>query len=123
MILLSAPIDSQEDFLGKIFGFFGIADKVVHHRDEAVMVQLNEFSERLRVIFTNAQHQADIRIAERQLRAALAGQIHNRLAWDAIPSIPNETTKTAKGSGLAFFTSPQRKQGLGVTLVYAVGES
>ena len=45
MILLAAAVDAQEHFLGQVLGFLGVADQVVHHGDETMMIQLDQFGE------------------------------------------------------------------------------
>ena len=40
---------------------------MVHHGDETMVIQFDEFGKGLAVVLADAQHEADIRIAERQL--------------------------------------------------------
>jgi hypothetical protein len=42
-----------------------------------MLIQLDQFLERSAIVITNAQHQTDVRIAEGQLRAGLAGRTHD----------------------------------------------
>jgi GTP-binding protein len=65
MILLAAPIDAQKHLLSEILGLLGIADEMVHHRHEAMMVLLDELGryepellERPRVVVGNKSDSA-----------------------------------------------------------------
>ena len=50
---------------------------MVHHGHEAMLIQFDQFLERAGLSSRTAQHEADVRIAEGQLRAGLAGRCHN----------------------------------------------
>ena len=78
-ILLAHPVDAEKNFLREIFRFFQLAQKVLQHRDEAVVVEVHQLGERRRIVVADAQHDADVRITQRQLPAGLAGASHGVL--------------------------------------------
>ena len=71
MVFLAPAVDAQKHFLGEVLGFLGIGDQVMHHGDQALMVQLNQLGKSLVVVVADAQHEPHIRIAQGQLLAAL----------------------------------------------------
>jgi hypothetical protein len=62
--------------LRQILSLFGIANQMVHDRDEPVLIALHQLLERTRLIAPDLEHQAYVRVAEGQLRAGLAGRCH-----------------------------------------------